>query len=192
MSEHSLDLLSQIRDFCNSLKHHAELHLEQSLACRVFQPTIVPTLTLELPTITNITDSLILAGAPMSTATELADIHIARANELRDKYSAAHTELCSELLGGGLLETPRQRSTLSTQIGNLVRKYENTISDWEDDLIRAVRDRFEMHKLASKSTDLKKRVFNFVSSHFVPYLYVFRWLIYSLRAMYPSLRLFSL
>lgn len=172
MSEDTLSILSQIRDLCDSLKQHAELRLELSLARSESHSSIVPVLTLELPTSSNITYSLVQAGAPISTATELAGIHIDRAKELADRYTAAHAEFVSELLGGCLTETHRQRSALSSRAENLAKMYKNIISEWEFDLIRTVRAHFETHKPATEISNHKKGVFNFVSMRFVSYLYV--------------------
>lgn len=100
-----------------------------------------PTLTLDIPRSSRLITKLKKLGASSILASEISEIHIARAKELATHYFTLYERSCSEICRIYPASNRQRRISLLSRFQRIGELYSNTLCRWEKEYLTFVKER---------------------------------------------------
>lgn len=105
-----------------------------------------PTLKLDTPRSSRLITKLTNLGASSHLASEISEIHIARAKELARHYSALYERSCTEICRIYSVSNRQRRISLLSRFQKIGELYRNTLRRWEKEYQSLMKERIRTSK----------------------------------------------
>lgn len=100
-----------------------------------------PSLTLDTPRSSRLITKLKKLGASSNLASEISEVHVARAKELASHYSALYERSCSDICRIYPSSNRQRRISLLSRFQRIGELYSNTLCRWEKEYQTFVKER---------------------------------------------------